>query len=370
MNIGVARGSGAHLAVGAFFAFTLLVLLNIEPAWATVVEVQYSGVVTDTGLPGGLVATPNNPGVGDTFTATYVFMTGGATETNIPGAEDSIGHHASDTSANPGLIAFMTIGGNTVGALLPTTEFTATEITAAAENVSLGGISLRAGTSTSPNGQQDVSLGSSVLTNNLFPQNPTNFNSPLSYIVLPSDAGNTSWNFNQQAFGSGTNTLVTVAQNSTAQILTRQGGAASNPVNLTGPDIVQVNGAIGGQGTGQFYNLAWTGGQLIASADVNGADPLATYAFEILGPDGTVLETIELDSEDNFFGLLADQLAAGDYEIGLLSDSAFDPNFSITFGTPVDGVNAGVAAVPEPASLALFGAVVLAFGFLRRSRIV
>jgi hypothetical protein len=59
-----------------------------------------------------------------------------------------------------------------------------------------------------------------------------------------------------------------------------------------------------------------------------------------------VIQTYELDAGDGFTATIDQLLGVGDFEIGIIADNPADPEFSIAFITPVEGV-------PEPASLAL-----------------
>jgi hypothetical protein len=92
-----------------------------------------------------------------------------------------------------------------------------------------------------------------------------------------------------------------------------------------------------------------------------GANPGASYIFEILGAGGTVIDTLTLDQADGFTGTLSDSLAAGHYEIGLDADSPQDPGFNLQFDTPVGGV-------PEPATWAMLLAGIGGIGATMRSR--
>ena len=102
------------------------------------------------------------------------------------------------------------------------------------------------------------------------------------------------------------------------------------------------------------------GGLFDANAEIYGANSQADYEFELLDALGKVLDTVNLDLADNYMADLSWNLSAGgNYEIGLLADSQYDPNFSITFNTPITGVS-------EPGTLALFALGLLGMALARR----
>jgi hypothetical protein len=144
--------------------------------------------------------------------------------------------------------------------------------------------------------------------------------------------------------------------NPTAGITVRTpGGSATGPILLpAGSPVNGITAPIGGDaGTSDYYEFYWNGGAFEADASVSGADPSASYLFQMLGLDDAAdfSDATALDAENSFTGTLDDpDLPAGYYEIGL-SDmtNGSDPQFSINFQT-------AVAGVPEPATLSLFGA--------------
>src|SRR4051812_15498327 len=70
-----------------------------------------------------------------------------------------------------------------------------------------------------------------------------------------------------------------------------------------------------------------------------------------------------LNASNGFAGLIDLNLAASDYIIGLVASDINDPNFSITFNTPVQG--AALAAVPEPGTMSLLGGALAGFILIR-----
>jgi hypothetical protein len=139
-----------------------------------------------------------------------------------------------------------------------------------------------------------------------------------------------------------------------------QGGTPGDPKAL--PIVGQigdVTGSIGGQGSTDFYELWWSGGAFQASTSLAGAPNGGSYLFELLDIGGSTIDSVTLDGADGFSGALNDDLTAGFYEVGLDADSPLDPDYSIQFTTPVEGV--APASVPEPATWAMllvgFGAV-------------
>lgn len=126
-----------------------------------------------------------------------------------------------------------------------------------------------------------------------------------------------------------------------------QGGSTSSPVLLGGASpIGGVNGSIGAGGV-DYYLFNWGGGAFSATASLTGASAADSFLFTggIPGTCNAVSEI--LNSGDRFRGTIsAPNLAAGEYCIGIQSSVLLDPNFSLTFNTPI-------GAVPEPSELIL-----------------
>lgn len=144
-----------------------------------------------------------------------------------------------------------------------------------------------------------------------------------------------------------------------------QGGTTAAPVFLlSGSPVAGVSGSIGGQGAQEYYGFYWAGGAFSATASITGASGTASYLFsEGLASGfcgGGASST--LNSVDSFTSTIGSaDLAPGQYCIGIDANSPNDPNFSITFNTPV-------SAVPEPSGLILLSAGLGMIRVLRRAK--
>jgi len=158
--------------------------------------------------------------------------------------------------------------------------------------------------------------------------------------------------------------LLSVGSLRMAQSTTIQGGTGFAPVALNAPEIGQVFGSIGGLGTQDYYSFTWAGGTFSATASVTGPpNGSASYLFSegVVGTCGSG-GSATLNTGDSFTGTITiPNLAAGQYCIGLDANSSNDPNFTLTFNTPVQGV-------PEPATFTFFlsGLAVIGVVFRRR----
>ena len=132
-----------------------------------------------------------------------------------------------------------------------------------------------------------------------------------------------------------------------------EGGTAAAPVFLLGGSpVAGVSGTIGGQGAEEYYGFFWAGGAFSATASISGASADASYLFTegLAGSFCSGGASQTLNSGDSFSQTISiGNLAPGQYCIGIDANSANDPNFSLTFNTPVSGVAAG----PEPSSFIL-----------------
>jgi hypothetical protein len=156
---------------------------------------------------------------------------------------------------------------------------------------------------------------------------------------------------------------------------TAPGGTRALPTLIESPEgISSIEGDLGRLGeTEQFYAFHWNGGSFSALADITDFDGVppsdAQYTFELTTSNGSVIGSALLSELNGFDASMQfpfsplffefpfeDQLAAGNYEIGVFSNSAIDPHLEIDFSSPV-----GQIGVPEPGEWALmlvgFGAM-------------
>lgn len=137
----------------------------------------------------------------------------------------------------------------------------------------------------------------------------------------------------------------------TATLNSFQGGPSSAPVFLvSGPPVAAVTGTIGGSASVDYYSFLWSGGAFSATASLTGASAGASYLFSA-GVAGTCSSagTAKLNAGDSFASTIAiANLAPGQYCIGIDANSLIDPAFTLTFNTPVSGLQ-----TPEPSGLVM-----------------
>jgi hypothetical protein len=139
--------------------------------------------------------------------------------------------------------------------------------------------------------------------------------------------------------------------------LALQGGTTSSPVFLVGAQNSEVTGTISGLGAEDYYSFYWGGGAFSATASVTGASNGGSYIFSAgVASVCSSIGSQTLNSGDGFSNIISNaDLPPGEYCIGLNANSANDPNFSLTFSSPVGNT-------PEPSTfmLLLGGLVVMA----------
>lgn len=162
------------------------------------------------------------------------------------------------------------------------------------------------------------------------------------------------WNLGNSATGVWTETLNGL-----------QGGTTAAPVFLLGGSpVAGLTGTIGGLGAEEYYGFYWAGGAFSATASITGASSTASYLFTdgLAGSSCSGGASETLNSGDSFTSTIASaNLAPGQYCIGIDANSANDPNFSLTFNTPVSGV-------PEPSGFVLLSVGLGMIGVLRLAR--
>jgi hypothetical protein len=172
-----------------------------------------------------------------------------------------------------------------------------------------------------------------------------------SGLLTPPDGTSTTLQFQSLKAGLLTETLIDFV-----------GGSASDPILVPGgPPVGQITGAIGGVGSADYYLFDWSGGIFSATASMNGADATALYAFsEGSGGSCTSTANVTLNSSNGFTGTIYNpSLPAGQYCIGIGSDTPLDPAFTLTFHTPIQ-------ATPEPSTIVLLSIAVAAVGMRYR----
>lgn len=183
---------------------------------------------------------------------------------------------------------------------------------------------------------------------------PTAFGPGSSLTVTPSCGGD---QLNCGATGtfprSGTAPYQIVSGTYEAIDITQavQGGSSSTPVFLVsgtpGTPVAQITGSIDA-GLEDYYSFNWLGGAFNASTVVSGAASVDSFIFSAgLTGSCNTLSSQTLNTGDNFSGTISlGNLAAGQYCIGLSEVSGTDPDFALTFNTPVN-------TAPEPSGFLL-----------------
>jgi hypothetical protein len=225
------------------------------------------------------------------------------------------------------------------------------------------------GSLTLTNGSDSYS-GTIVGTNDVRFQNVP-FSSPgnsAQFWTVENVFVNPSWypaGFNYEESYSGslsvTNPTVVVAMNQPLTLLNFQGGLSSAPVGLPAGQLVSgITGSIGGSGSQDYYSFDWAGGLFSATASITGAPGGASYLFSA-GAAGSCGSgtSATLNSGDSFASTIETNLASGQYCIGISTDGLDDPNFALTFNTPVTD------QAPEPSGFVLLSIGLGMAGVLR-----
>lgn len=128
------------------------------------------------------------------------------------------------------------------------------------------------------------------------------------------------------------------------------GGTPANPLPLPVVGrIGQLTGTIGDAGATDYFQFFWSGGNFQANASLIGADPKSSFQFQLYDNDSNLLQDLHLDASNGFFGNMSQSLPRGLFTVGLLANQFIDPEFTITFVTPVEGAG----AIPEPSTWAM-----------------
>jgi hypothetical protein len=160
-----------------------------------------------------------------------------------------------------------------------------------------------------------------------------------------------------------------VSQSGTQPIATMtltplQGGLPTAPILLPN-GLGGFYGTVGGDGSESYWLFDWAGGPFSASASIN--DPPSAGASYLFSQEdyngagcGSGGPNTTLNSGDDFVGAVSiANLPAGEYCVGFDANNVNDPNFAITFNTPV-------GAVPEPSEFVLLSLGLATIGVLRR----
>ncbi len=125
------------------------------------------------------------------------------------------------------------------------------------------------------------------------------------------------------------------------------GGPKDAPRILPAGHIGSITNAISGGAapSAQYYSFLWGGGDFSTIASITGANPQADFHYQLLDAvTHDLLLDLGLDASNGFSRLMrVNGLSKGLYELGLYTDSPYDPQFTITFNSPV------LSAAPEPA---------------------
>jgi hypothetical protein len=129
-----------------------------------------------------------------------------------------------------------------------------------------------------------------------------------------------------------------------------QGGTASAPVFLTtGLPISSVSGTTSGAGSTDYYAFYWAGGAFSAStafSNVLSSGDVFQFSLGLVGSCNTVASAT-LNGTDNYTGSISQgNLSAGNYCIGIDQTAGSDPNYALTFQTPL-------STAPEPTAFVL-----------------
>ena len=152
-----------------------------------------------------------------------------------------------------------------------------------------------------------------------------------------------------------------VATNGPLTLLNFRGGLSSAPVPLPAGQLVgEVTGSIGGSEPQDYYSFYWSGGPFSATASIIGAPGGASYLFSEGGAGSCSSgASATLNSADSFASTIGADLASGQYCIGISANELNDPNFALTFNTPVTD------EAPEPSGFVLLSIGLGMAGVLR-----